>query len=81
MPYISNVITTDPGQKEKAVEAIEVIANHSLEGLEATVQIVALIIHPENVRPMVGSAFTVTKRDTSANYVTQSNVKDHQLQM
>ena len=42
MPYI-NVITRDPGQMGKAVEAIEVIADHSLESLEATVQIVALI--------------------------------------
>ena len=63
------------------MEAIEVIADHSLESLGATVQIVALIIHPENVRPMVRSAFTATKRDTSANYVTQSNMEDHQLLM
>ena len=43
--------------------------------------VVALIIHPENVRPMVRSAFTVTKRDTSANYVAQSNVENQHLKM
>ena len=58
------------------MEAIEVIADHSLESWGATVQIVALIIHPENARPMVRSAFTATKRDTSANYVAQSNMEN-----
>ena len=80
MPYI-NVITRDPGQIGKAVEAIEVIANHSLESLEATVQIVALIIHPENARLRVKSASIATKRDTLVSYVTQSNVEDHQGQV
>ena len=80
MPYI-NLITRDPGQMGKAVEAIEVIADHSLESLEATVQIVALIIHPENARLMVRSDSIVTKRDPLASYVTQSNVEDHQDQV
>ena len=66
---------------EKAVEAIDVIANHSLESLEATVQIAPLIIHPENARLMVRSASIVTKRDTLASYVAQSNVEDHQDQV
>ena len=63
------------------MNAIEVIDDHSLESLEATVQIVALIIHPKNVRPMVRIATIAIKRDTLTSYVTQSNVGDHQLQM
>ena len=47
----------------------------------ATVQIVALITHPENARLMVKSASIVTKRDTLVSYVAQSKVEDHQGQV
>ena len=63
------------------MEATEVIADHSLESLEATVHIVALIIYPENARLMVKNASIVTERDTLVSYVTQSNMEDHQDQV
>ena len=63
------------------MEAIEAIANHSPGSLEVPVQIVVPIIHPENARLMVRSAFTATKRDTLASYVAQSNMEDHQDQV
>ena len=71
MPYISNVITIDLSQKAEAMEAIEAIANYS-PGSQVLVQIVALIIHPKNARPMVRSASISTKRDNLVNYVTHA---------
>ena len=75
MPYAINETTVNSNIKAEAMEAMEVIAGLSPEGLVVGVPTVGPAIHPKSARHMAKNAFTVIRKDISVSIVTPSNVE------